>query len=120
MKPLIKKRMKDYDKFIADGGRDTKWYATIRKLYKDKGWHKVGDGWTQTVAFRMLKAAEREFKYKHPEYDSPWEPKNKRKTDISAKLDATYEKYPKGKAYKKKEQPKRIEYLPEGGARMAE
>ena len=120
MKPLIKKRVDDYNQFIAGGGKDTKWYAHIRKLYKDNGWYKIGKGWNRTVAFRMLKAVEREWKYKHPQYNSPWEKKRKSSADISAKLDATYEKYPSGRTYGRKGQPRRIEYLPGGGARMVE
>ena len=118
MKPLIKKRNSDYDQFIADGGRDSKWGATMRKRYKDNGWYKVGGGWNRTVAFRMLKSVEKEWKYKHPAYDSPWEKRRKSPASILAKLDATYEKYPRGKTYTKRQQPRRIEHLPEGGARF--
>jgi len=120
MKPLIKDRAKKHDYFIAEGGSEKDWLKAIKKDYTDNGWRKIGEGWTAKVIFRMLKAVGKTYKYKHPEFESPWESKKKSHADISAKLDATYEKYPKGKTYTKRQQPRRIEYLPGGGARMVE
>jgi len=118
MKPLIKKRIEDYNKFIAGGGSDKQFAATIRKQYRDNKWRRLGEGWTQTVAFRMLKAVEKQWKYKHPAYESPWMKRRKDWTGFSAKLDATYERYPRGRTYSKKKPPVKLEYLPTGGARI--
>jgi len=126
MKPMIKERKAEYDRMlkralkqgIPEAERDKQWLTHIKRRYVANGWKRKGDKWGVTVAFRMLKAKEREYKYKHPAYESPWEKKHKSPADISAKLDATYEKYPRGKTYTKRQQPRRIEHLPEGGARF--
>ena len=65
---------------------------------------------------RMLKDKEKTYKLKHPEYDSPWEKRQKDWRDFIAKIDKTYERYPSGRAYGKKKSPVRLRYKPEGGA----
>ena len=117
MKPLIKDRIQWYNRFIAEGGLPKDWLKTIKRAYTGNGWRKAGERWTSTVVFRMLKAKEQEYKYKHPEYESPWTKKQKSSSDFRAKLDATFEKYPSGRAYGKRKPPAvRLRYLPTGGA----
>lgn len=121
MKGVIKKRIEKYNQFIAAGGTEKKWAASIRKLYKDMNWRRKTDRSYQTAAFRMLKAAEQQWKYRHPSYDSPWEKRQKSWHDFMGKIDRTYEimDLQRSKVYKKtKQAPARIEYLPEGGARI--
>jgi len=121
MKPLIKDRIQWYNRFIAEGGLTKDWLKAIKRAYTTKGWRKAGEPLTSKVVFRMLKAKEREYKYKHKEYASPWEKKRKSHTDISAKLDATYEKYPSGRAYGKRKPPVvKLRYLPQGGAEIVD
>jgi cysteinyl-tRNA synthetase len=121
MRKLIKERIDRYNAFIATGKTDRQFAIMIRKEYIDNKWRKSGDGWTQTVVFRMLKSKERAYKYKNPSYESPWEKKRKDWHGFTAKLDATYErysKYPSGRTYGKKKPPVKLEYLPTGGARV--
>lgn len=123
MKPLIKDRAKKYDRFVSEGGTEKEWLKAIKKDYTDNGWRKAGEGWTSKVIFRMLKAKEKDWKYKHPEYESPWEKRQGRQRtseEISAKIDRTAEKYPKGRTYAKRQPQRRIEYLPGGGARFVD
>jgi len=62
----------------------------------------------------MLKDFEAKFRARFPNYESPWEKKRKVWKDFTAKLEATYSKYPR------KMPVKRLEYLPTGGARFVE
>lgn len=103
MKPLIKDRIRDYESFIAAGGTDLKFKQHIIQRYKDNNWKHDKDFWTDTVVFRMLKAVEKDYRFKNKQYESPWQ-KNKKIKDLQFqnKLDRTYEKYPHGRSYKSK------------------
>jgi len=113
MKPLVKERQTEYNKMLKRAlkqgvpatERDKAWLTHIKRRYVAMGWKSKKDTWGSTVAFRMVKAKEKEYKLKHPEYQSPWTKKSKSRGDFQAKLDATYEgqqKYPTGRAYPRK------------------
>ena len=118
--PLMKERLAEYTKVIKQAKRkgisetdfNRQWLTHIKRRYITKGWKHIDDTWGVTTAFRMLKDKERDYKLKHPEYDSPWEKRQRQWQDFIAKIDKTYEKYPKGYG---KRAPK-LRYLPEGGA----
>lgn len=128
MLPLMKERYAEYQRAIkraqkqgiTEIGFNKQWLTHIKRQYIMKGWKYRSDSWGVTVAFRMLKAAEKAYRYKHPQYDSPWEKRQKDFRDFIAKIDRTYEKYPKGRVYGPKAKPPRIRYLPEGGAVIEE
>jgi len=94
------------------------WQTHIKRRYVMKGWKRRSDVWGVTVGFRMLKDVERAYKYKQPQYVSPWEKRQKDFRDFIRKIDATYEKYPKGRVYGKKKPPVKLRYKPEGGAEI--
>jgi len=126
MLPLMKVRHEEYQRAIKHAQRqgltetefNKQWQTHIKRRYVARGWKRRSDVWGVTVGFRMLKDAEKEFKYKHPAYDSPWQKRRKQWRDFVAKLEATYEKYPKGGIYGKKKPTTRIRYKPEGGAEV--
>ena len=128
MLPLMQKRHEEYQREIKRAKRKglteiefNKWWLTHIKLrYVAKKWKHKGDVWGVTAGFRMLKEAERQFKYKHPDYDSPWEKRQKDFRDFIRKIDATYEKYPRGRTYSKRKPPVKLRYKPEGGAEIVE
>jgi len=128
MLPLMKERYAEYQRAsnraqkqgLTETEFSKQWLTHIKRRYIAKGWKHKGDVWGVTVAFRMLKDSERTYKYKHPQYDSPWEKRQKDWRDFIAKIDATYEKYPSGRAYGKREAPPKLRYLPEGGAVIEE
>jgi len=110
MMPAMKERLEEYSKAIKWAKRqglteaefNKRWLTHVKRQYIAKGWKHRSDPWGVTVAFRMLKAKERDYKYKHPEYDSPWEKRQKQWRDFIAKIDRSYEKYPRGRAYGRK------------------
>ena len=124
MLPLMKERYVEYQRATKRAQRrgltevefNKQWQTHIKRRYIVKGWKRRSDVWGVTVGFRMLKDAERGYRYKHPQYDSPWEKRQRQWRDFIAKIDRTYEKYPKG--YGKK--PVRLKYKPEGGAEIEE
>ena len=126
MLPLMQKRHEEYQKALKRAHKqgltevefNKQWQTHIKRRYVARGWKRRSDIWGVTVGFKMLKDAEREFKYKHPAYDSPWEKRQKDWKNFIAKIDATYEKYPKGRAYGKKKAPVKLRYKPEGGAEI--
>ena len=115
MRPLIKQRVKEYDQFIAQGGSEKDFIKSVKQAYIDHNWKHKGESWTATVVFRMLKEAEKEYKYKHRDYESPWEQKRRVRKDFIDKFDTAYEKA--GRRAAKMKTPI-LEYLPEGGARI--
>jgi len=127
MLPLMKVRHEEYQRAmkraqrqgVSEADFNKQWQTHIKRRYVAKGWKRRSDIWGVTAGFRMLKDAEKAFKYKHPEYDSPWEKRQKDWRSFIAKIDATYEKYPKGKAYNKKAKTIKLRYKPEGGAEIA-
>ena len=93
MKPLLIERVKEYDKFIAEGNRATMWIGYLTQTYIANGWTRqqrggqyVPDVWT------MLRAFEHTYKAKFPDYESPWRKKRKNWKDFVAKLEHTYQK----------------------------
>ena len=125
MLPMLKERFTEYSRAVKRAKQQgmsevdfhRQWLTFIKRRYIMKGWKNRGDAWGVTVAYRMVKAVERDYKYKHPQYDSPWVKRQKAWKDFIAKIDASYEKYPRGKAYGGKRQPTvRLRYKPEGGA----
>ena len=128
MLPLMQKRHEEYQRATKRAQRqgltevefNKQWLTHIKRRYVARGWKRRSDIWGVTAGFRMLKDAEKEFKYKNPQYTSPWEKRQKAWRDFVSKLDATYEKYPKGKTYGKRKPPTKLEYLPEGDARIVE
>ena len=116
----MQKRHEEYQRAIKRAKRqglseadfNKQWQTHIKRRYIARGWKRRSDAWGVTAGFRMLKDAEREFKYKNPSYDSPWEKRQKDWRNFIAKIDRTYEKYPK-------KMPKvKIRYKPEGGAEI--
>lgn len=110
MRLLANARSREYNDFIAQGGAVEDWPKHIRKQYIDREWKRAGERWIPKVIFRMLKAYEHDYKYKHKQYESPWEKRKTRTRDIGDKLDRTvarrqsryelgYDKYPTGRAY---------------------
>ena len=128
MMPLMKKRLEEYGRAkkraqrqgLSEVDFSRQWLTFIKRRYIMKKWRHGHETWDVTVGFRMLKEAERQFKYKRPQYDSPWEKRQKQWRDFEAKIDREYEKYPKGKAYGKRTSPPKMRYLPEGGAEYEE
>ena len=124
MLPLMKERYAEYQRATKKAQRqgltevefNKQWQTHIKRRYVAKGWKHRSDVWGVTVGFRMLKSVEQAYKYKQPQYVSPWEKRQKDFRDFMKKIDATYERYPKG--YGKKAP--RLRYLPEGGAVIEE
>ena len=123
--PLMKERLAEYERAkkraqrqgLSEVDFNRQWLTHIKRRYLVKGLKRRTDTWGVTAAFRMLKQAEKEYKYKHPEYDSPWEKRQKQWRDFIAKIDRAYEgKYPKGYGRKLV----KLRYLPEGGAEIEE
>lgn len=123
MLPLMKERLAEYTRAIerakrqeiAEADFNKQWLTHIKRRYIMKGWRHKGDPWGVTVTYRMLKDKEKEYKYKHPDYTSPWVKRQKAWRDFIGKLEATYSKYPAGKIYGKRKAPIKLRYLPEGG-----
>ena len=128
MLSLMKERYAEYQKATKRArskGLDwtefsREWLTHIKKRYIMKGWKKRTDAWGVTAGFRMLKAAEKSYKYKTPAYDSPWETRQKDFRDFIAKIDKSYEKYPRGSVYGRKTRtakplPGKVERNPETG-----
>jgi len=126
MLPLMQRRHEEYQRAIKRAQRqgltevefNKQWQTHIKRRYVARGWKRRSDIWGVTAGFRMLKDAEREFKYKTPSYQSPWEKRQKQWRDFIAKIDRTYEKYPKGRAYGKGAKTIKLRYKPEGGAEI--
>lgn len=114
--PMMKERLVEYSRAIKQAKRqgiaetdfNKRWETHIKKRYVAKDWKHRSDVWGVTVAYRMLKAAERIYKYKHPEYDSPWEKRQKDWRDFVAKIDKSYEKYPRSYGRKQKIKPEPV------------
>ena len=120
MRKTRKERLVKY--LLTEKASRYKFEKMIRQEYIDRKWLKrTKAGSVMASPWLMLKDFEARFKAKFPDYESPWEKRRKAWKDFRAKLEATYAKYPAGRAYKKKEEPVRyIEYLPSGGARFVE
>ena len=126
MLPLMKERYAEYQRAMRRAQKqglteiefNKQWLTHIKRRYVMKGWKRRSDVWGVTVGFRMLKDAERAYKYKQPQYVSPWEKRQKQWRDFIAKIDATYEKYPKGRVYGRRKPSVRLRYKPEGGAEI--
>ena len=128
MLPMMKERYAEYQRAIKRAHKqeqtevefNKQWQTHVKRRYITKGWKRRSDAWGVTTGFRMLKDVERAYKYKQPQYVSPWEKRQKDFKDFIRKIDATYEKYPKGKVYGKKKPPVKLRYKPEGGAVIEE
>jgi len=124
MLPLMKERYAEYQKATKRAQRqgltevefNKSWQTHIKRRYVMKGWKRRNEVWGVTVGFRMLKSVEQAYKYKQPQYVSPWEKRQKDFRNFIRKIDATYEKYPK--SYGKKAP--RLRHKPEGGAVIEE
>lgn len=127
MVPLIKERDVEYGRAIRRAKREglseekfnREWQAHIKRRYNAKGWKKKGEYWGTTVAFRMLKSKEFDYRRKFPDYESPWEKRRKQWKDFIRRIEQEYEgKYPRG--YGRKWKGKELRYKPEGGAELVD
>ena len=124
MLPLMKERYVEYQRATKRAQKqglpevefNKQWQTHIKRRYVMKGWKRRSDVWGVTVGFRMLKDAEREYKEKKAQYESPWEKRQRDFRNFISKLEITYEKYPSGRVYGKRKPPIKLRYLPEGGA----
>lgn len=110
MKPMIAERRREYDKTIkwakkrgmSETTFNKQWLTHIKRKYIMKGWKRKGDIWGQTVAFRMLKTKEEEYRARNEDYESPWQKRQKRWRDFLGNVETKADKYPRGRAYKPK------------------
>lgn len=115
MDVLIKERHKRYKAAIDRKLSQAEYERQIKTEYFDSKWRsKTKTGRFRYDPWKMLREFERDYRYKHPEYESPWEKRRKTWRDFVNKLDRTYEKYPRKMPVVK------LRYLPEGGAEIAE
>ena len=103
MNELMKGRFKSFDKAMKEGKSREEFSKEIKKEYRDRGYLKrnrlgqaVGDPWA------YLRDFEHKYRSKHPEYESPWLPRQRRFRDFMKKIEGTIKKYPKGRAYTSK------------------
>ena len=122
--PLMQQRLAEYTRAIKRAKKqgipeqnfNKQWLTKIKKRYNMKGWKHRGDAWSSTVVFRMFKESEKDYKLKHPEYDSPGEKRRKMWKDFIHKYEQTYE----DRKYPKKMPVIKLRYKPEGGAEIEE
>ena len=98
---MIKGRRAEYDakaKLAKRKGwpewRFERWWITHIKLrFYGKKWKlNKREKWGATVAFRMLKTFEREYKDRHPGYDSPEAKRRKKTRPAMAAIDREYDR----------------------------
>lgn len=115
MDVMIKERYKRYKAALDRKLSRAEYERQIKTMYFDSKWRRR----TRTGRFKydpwaMLRDFEHTYRAKFPDYQSPWERRRKAWRNFVAKLEATYEKYPR-------KMPRiKLEYLPEGGARIVE
>jgi len=103
--PYMRQLARDRIRFtkIAD---DLKWsgarrFDELRKFYRSRGL-KDPKRMTFKDIWDFLRQYEHAYRNKHPEYTSPWEKRRKRMRDFVSKYERGEEKYPEGRAYRRK------------------
>ena len=115
MDKLMKQRFKLATEAFKKGLSRPAFEKQIVERYRNNGWiattragRKLIDVWA------MLRDFAAKYKAKHPEYDSPWEKRQRDFKNFMRKVDKTILKYPRSMPVVK------LEYLPGGGARVIE
>lgn len=110
---MVKQRHKRYKDALDRKLSRAEYERQIKTMYFDSKWRsKTRTGRIKYDPWAMLRDFEHEYRYRHPEYESPWESRRKKWRDFVSKLEATYSKYPRKMPVKK------LRYLPEGGAEV--
>jgi len=98
---MIKRRGQEYERAIRAAKRrglsesefNRQWDTHIKQRYYGKRWKlNKKERWGATVVFRMLKDFEREYKDRHPGYESPTEKRRKRERDFIDRMEREYDK----------------------------
>lgn len=79
-----------------------KYTQVIKAMYDGKGWaiRTLTGKMKNESAWAMLRDYENRYKDKHPDYTSPWLPRQKRWRDFQSRFDRGETKYPKGRHYR--------------------
>lgn len=90
MGDLIKERQEMYRKAVQMKIGITKWESQIKELYRVNRWTKlnragkvIGDPW------KMLRDFGDKYRARNPEYDSPWEKRQRDFRDYQSKVERT-------------------------------
>ena len=90
---MIKERQEEKREAQNKGLNAVQWENEIRTRYNKNGWLKRGrTGKILADPWKMLRDYEDRFRQKHPEYESPWEPRYKNMRDFMAKIERTMAK----------------------------
>lgn len=113
MDVLIRERYKRYQSAIDRKLSNAEWERQIKTMYFDSKWRrKTRTGKIKYDVWAMLRDFEDRYRAKHPSYTSPWEKRRKAWKDFVAKLERTYEKYPRKMPVVK------LQYIKTGGAEI--
>jgi hypothetical protein len=90
MKELIKERQAMYRKAIEMKVGITKWESQIKELYKVNRWFKLNKvGKIIADPWRMFRDFGDKYRARKPEYDSPWEKRQRDFRDYQGKVERT-------------------------------
>ena len=90
---MIDERRAERREALNKGLTLTQWENEIKSRYNKNGWLKRGrTGKILADPWKMLRNYEDRFRQKHPEYESPWEPRYKNMRDFMAKIERTMAK----------------------------
>jgi len=93
MRRIVVERRKEVRKAQRQDMSVFQWEKMIKKSYVANSWvksYRRGKG--VYSVWKMVQAQEREYKNKHPEYESPWEKRRKGFKDFQDKFERTYKK----------------------------
>jgi len=81
-----------------EGWTQKRYETYIKEIYRKRGWRKLNRvGKTVDDPWQMFRFYEDKYKSRHPEYISPWVPRQMRFRDFVSKYERGLEKYEKGR-----------------------
>lgn len=92
MRTVVKERLQWYQDLIAQGMSPRQFPSIVKKHYEKMHWYRKAEGFGTNAALRMLKTVEARYKLKHPDYESPWVQRAKRRAALMAKVDREYDR----------------------------
>lgn len=92
VREMIRDRQKMKQKAIAEGASRAEWERRIKALYADNRWFRLGKRRIESDPWRMLRDYEDRWRAKRPQYDSPWQKRQRNWRQYTRKYERTIAK----------------------------
>ena len=98
MPQLIAVRANVFNRARREGWSQKRYETYIKDIYRKRGWRKLNRvGKMVDDPWQMFRYYEDRYKSRHPDYVSPWVPRQKKFRDFVSKYEGGLEKYEKGR-----------------------